>query len=56
MANAIYPKWKETLIQGGANSDLDMAGNWTVWVHITFADTRISIGEPSTIKIYEEGE
>lgn len=22
MANAIYPKWKETVMQGGANSSL----------------------------------
>ena len=37
-------------------SDLDPAGLWTVWVHITFADTSVSIGEASTFRVYEQGQ
>lgn len=32
MANAIYPKWKEAIMQGTANSDLDGTGDTGVWV------------------------
>jgi hypothetical protein len=32
MANALYPKWKEAIIQGTANSDLDGSGDTGVWV------------------------
>lgn len=31
MANAIYPKWKEALIQGTADTDLDGTGSTGVW-------------------------
>lgn len=32
MANALYPKWKEAIIQGTANSDLDGSTDTGVWV------------------------
>jgi hypothetical protein len=32
MANALYPKWKEAIIQGSANSDLDGTTDTGVWV------------------------
>jgi hypothetical protein len=32
MANAIYPKWKEALITGAADSDLDGSGTTGVYV------------------------
>jgi len=31
MANAIYPKWKEALLQNSADSDLDGTGSTGVW-------------------------
>lgn len=37
-------------------STFDLAGDWTIWVYITFTNTKVSIGEPATFKIYEEGE
>lgn len=32
MANALYPKWKEAILQGTANSDLDGSTDTGVWV------------------------
>ncbi len=32
MANALYPKWKEALLQNLADSDLDGSGTTGVWV------------------------
>ena len=32
MANALYPAWKEALLQGTANSDLDGTTDTGVWV------------------------
>jgi hypothetical protein len=32
MANALYPAWKEALLQGTANSDLDGTADTGVWV------------------------
>lgn len=37
MANALYPKWKEALLQSSANSDL--AGTGTTGVFIALVDT-----------------
>ena len=37
MANAIYPKWKEALITGAADSDLD--GSGTTGVYVALVDT-----------------
>lgn len=36
--------------------DLDQYGNWIFWAHITYTDTQISIGEPSRVHVYKEGE
>jgi hypothetical protein len=32
MANAIYPLWKQALIEGSADSDMDGTGTTGVWV------------------------
>ena len=37
MANALYPKWKEALLQGSANSALN--GSGTTGVYIALVDT-----------------
>ena len=37
MANALYPKWKEALIQNSADSDLD--GSGTTGVYAVLVDT-----------------
>jgi hypothetical protein len=37
MANAIYPKWKEALLQNSADSDLD--GSGTTGVYVALVDT-----------------
>ncbi len=37
MANAIYPKWKEALLQNSADSDLD--GTGTTGVYVALVDT-----------------
>lgn len=39
MANALYPKWKEALLQNTTNSDLDGTGNTGVWVALVDAGT-----------------
>jgi hypothetical protein len=38
------------------SGDIPSAGDYYVWVHITFLNTKVSIGEPSLLKIYTEGE
>jgi len=37
-------------------SELDQAGTWTFWAHVTFSDDRVAMGEPVTEKIYSEGK
>lgn len=37
MANALYPKWKEALLQNSADSDLD--GTGTTGVYVALVDT-----------------
>jgi hypothetical protein len=37
MANALYPKWKEALLQNSADSDLD--GSGTTGVYVALVDT-----------------
>lgn len=37
------------------NNNLSQIGDWAIWVHLTFNDGRISIGEPVTLTIHEEG-
>lgn len=39
MANAIYDKWREAIIQGAANSDLDNTGSDGVWVALVDTGT-----------------
>ena len=39
-----------------SNGDLPTAGTWTLWVYIVFNDNRISVGEPSTLVVYAEGQ
>lgn len=34
---------------------LDEAGEWVVWGHVTFSDTKVAAGEPQTMKVYVEG-
>ena len=36
--------------------ELDVAGTWTFWSHITFDDTTFVAGEPVSINVYEEGK
>ena len=38
-----------------SDGDLNVAGTWTVWVYITFTNTKVSIGEPSTFEVYTQG-
>lgn len=39
MANALYPKWKEALIQSLADADLDGSGTTGVWVALVDTGT-----------------
>lgn len=39
MANAIYPKWKEAVMTGAADSDLDGTGSTGVWVALVDTGT-----------------
>jgi len=36
--------------------DLDQAGDWVLWAHVTFNDDTYAPGEPNTIEVYEEGK
>jgi len=36
--------------------DLDQYGNWIFWAHITYSDDQVSVGEPTRIHVYKEGE
>lgn len=38
------------------SGDFSQSGIYSVWPHITFADSTVSIGEPQSITIYEEGQ
>lgn len=35
--------------------DLDVAGLWTFWGHVTFSDGSVAAGEPVQEQIYDEG-
>lgn len=37
-------------------SDIDMAGDWTVWAYVTFADGNSAPGETTIITFYNEGD
>ena len=37
------------------NGDLPVSGVYTLWLHITFTNTKVSISEPQTLTVYEEG-
>lgn len=39
----------------GDTADLNQAGEWTFWAHLTFG-TGVVPGEPITIEIFNEGE
>jgi len=39
MANALYPKWKEALLQNSADSDLDGSGSTGVWAALVDTGT-----------------
>lgn len=39
MANALYPKWKEALLQNSADSDLDGTGSTGVWAALVDTGT-----------------
>lgn len=36
--------------------DLDEAGTWVFWSHVTFSDGRLAQGEPVEVDVYYEGE
>lgn len=36
-------------------SDLDVAGTWAMWAHITFNDNTVAAGEAASVPIYTEG-
>lgn len=36
--------------------NLNVSGRWTIWAHITFANGKTSIGEPSVLTVYQEGQ
>lgn len=38
-----------------STTDLDQAGLWTFWAHITFSDSLVAAGEIITEEIYAEG-
>lgn len=35
-------------------TELDEIGNWMLWAHVTFSDTRHAPGEPTRLVVYEE--
>ena len=46
-----------TLVEYGFQTgDLNVSGTYTAWVYITFSNGKISIGEPSTFIVYNQGE
>ena len=39
-----------------SSDDLDQAGDWIMWAHVTFQDLNYAPGEPNTIEVFEEGK
>lgn len=37
-------------------SELDQAGSWLMWAHVTFSDGRVAQGRVIRVRIYTEGE
>lgn len=37
-------------------TELDQAGVWYMWAHVTFSDGRVAQGVPVRVKVYVEGE
>jgi len=37
-------------------TDLDQAGDWILWAHVTFPDGSVAPGEPNSIEVFEEGK
>lgn len=35
--------------------ELDAAGDWKVWAHVTFNDATFAPGDPATFTVYTEG-
>lgn len=36
-------------------SDLDVSGNWALWAHVTFSDSRTAPGQIFKLKVFAEG-
>lgn len=36
-------------------NELDQAGRWARWAHVTFSDGRTQAGEPVNFTVYKEG-
>lgn len=59
--NGTEGQWTATVVDSKieynvAAGDLDQDGEWTVWAHITYANSKVSVGEPATLIVYNEGE
>lgn len=37
-------------------NELNVAGVWKIWAHITFNDGKVSIGEPATLRVLRPGD
>jgi hypothetical protein len=37
-------------------SDIDVAGEWCMWAHVTFADGKTIAGETVSLKVHKEGK
>lgn len=54
-------QWTATVVDSKieyniAAGNIDQIGEWTVWVNITFTNTKVSVGEPAKLIVYKEGE
>lgn len=41
--------------QVSSEDDIDQAGEWVFWGHVTFADGSYAAGEPYSMTVYREG-
>lgn len=37
-------------------TEIDQAGSWYMWAHVTFSDGRIAQGVTVRVRVFEEGE
>jgi len=37
-------------------TDFDVKGNWNMWAHVTYADSKVAAGEPFKLFFGTEGE